>query len=261
MFGVEPVRGALFVGVPGTAKSLIVKATANDWRLPIVRVDIGRLMGSLVGESEARARQMTQILEASAPAIAWMDEIEKGLGGVASSAHSDAGTTARVFGHLLTWMQETTAPTLILSTANDLSMLPPELLRRFDAVWFFDVPTFEERAQIWTIHLRKRGRDPGRFDLDRLALGSENYTGAEIEKATKQALRRAFLDGRRAITEEDLLGILRSAEALAISHADRIEHARKALGGLAQPTSLPRAAHSKAGRTVEADGTRRLDLG
>lgn len=256
-FGVEPVRGALFVGVPGTAKSLVVKATANDWRLPIVRVDIGRLMGSLVGESESRARQMTQILEANAPAIGWIDEIEKGIGGVASSAHSDAGTTARVFGHLLTFMQEATAPVVIFATANDITLLPPELLRRFDAVWFFDVPRHDERRQIWSIHLGKRGRDPDAFDLDGLAEQSEKYTGHEIEKAVKQALRRAYLDGKREVTERDLIDILRFAEPLAVSHAERIEGARKALGGLAQPTSDP---HPHPAMNQVA-AVRKLDLG
>lgn len=256
-FGVEPVRGTLFVGVPGAGKSLIVKAAANDWRLPIVRVDVGRLMGSLVGESESRARQLTQILEASAPVVAWLDEVEKGIGGVASSAHTDAGTTARVFGHLLTWMQETTSPVMIAATANDIAMLPPEFLRRFDAIWFFDVPSRRERAQIWTIHLRKRGRDPQTFDLERLADQSDKYTGHEIEKAVKQALRRAYLDGQRAVAEDDLLGILRSAEPLAISHADRIEAARKALGGLALPTSDPgtevKREHAGTHRRLEID--------
>jgi AAA+ superfamily predicted ATPase len=253
-FGVEPVKGMICVGVPGTGKSFIIKAAANDWRLPLVRVDIGRLMGSLVGESEARARQLTQVLEASAPVVAWMDEIEKGIGGVHSSAFSDSGTTARVFGHLLTWMQETKAPVFIAATANDISLLPPELLRRFDAVWYFDVPSYEERLQIWAIHLRKRGRDPQQYDLHSLAAGSDGYTGAEIEKAVKQALRRAYLEGKRPITEADLLGILRSAQPLAVSRRDQLRAAEIALAGIARKTSAPAAEQvPRTGTPAEAE--------
>jgi SpoVK/Ycf46/Vps4 family AAA+-type ATPase len=253
---VEPVKGALFVGVPGTAKSLIVKALAHDWNLPLVRVDVGRLMGSLVGQSEQRAREMTKILEASAPVVAWLDEVEKGLGGAVSSARSDAGTTARVFGHLLTFFQETRAPIAFFATANDTSLLPPELLRRFDAIWFFDVPTEAEAKPIWTIHLRKRRRDPEKFDLDRLARGSARYTGAEIEKAVKEALRRAFLDGRRDVTEQDLLDILQSADPLAQSHADQIEAAKKHLGGLARPTTAGEAG----AKALRRPSSRTVDL-
>ena len=129
---------------------------------------MGRLMDGLVGESERRAREMTRIADAIAPCVLHADEVEKGIGGVESSAHTDSGTTARVFGHLLTWLQEARAPFFLVGTANRPDLIPPEFLRRLDAVWWFDVPAPEERRQIWEIHLRKRGRDPRQFDLAHL---------------------------------------------------------------------------------------------
>ena len=235
-FGVEPIRGALFVGIPGTGKSYVVKAAAHDWHLPLLRVDVGRLMSSLVGASESRAREMTKIAEAIAPCVLMFDEVEKGIGGVESSAQSDSGTTARVFGHLLTFMQETTAPVAVLATANDAELLPPEFLRRFDAIYWFDTPDDAERHDIWAIHLRKRGRDPKKFNLSYLVEHSDGYTGAEIEKAIKQSLRRAFLAGKKDLVPAQIINALKDAEPLAKSRSAQIETAKKALGGLAQPT-------------------------
>ena len=126
-----------------------------------------------MGESEHRAREMTRIVEAIAPCVLHADEVEKGIGGVESSAHTDSGTTARVFGHLLTWLQESRAPFFLVGTANRPELIPPEFLRRLDAVWWFDVPAPEERRQIWEIHLRKRHRDSQQFDLAHLIAESE----------------------------------------------------------------------------------------
>jgi AAA+ superfamily predicted ATPase len=259
-YGIEPVRGTLLVGIPGAGKSLIAKATGASWHLPIVRLDIGRLMTGIVGGSEARAREMTQIIEAIAPVVCWVDEVEKGVGGVASSAHSDSGTTARVFGHLLTWVQESKAPFFLIATANDPSLLPPEFLRRFDSVWWFDAPTAAERRQIWAIHLKKRRRDPAAFDLDRLVAESDRYTGAEIEKATKQALRHAYLDGRREPATDDLLQTIHQAEPIKATQADRLRLARESLGGLAQDTTLRATAGGEGARVGTTLPRRTLDL-
>ena len=181
---------------------------------------------------------MTRIVEAIAPCVLHADEVEKGIGGVESSAHTDSGTTARVFGHLLTWLQEARASFFLVGTANRPELIPPEFLRRLDAVWRFDVPAPDERRQIWEIHLRKRGRDPERFDLAHLIAESEGYTGAEIEKAVKQALRRAFLDGDREPGAADLAAVLREAEPIRTSHAERLDQARRSLRGLEKPTIL-----------------------
>jgi SpoVK/Ycf46/Vps4 family AAA+-type ATPase len=258
-YGIEPVRATLFAGIPGTAKSLIATAIGTSWNLPVVRLDMGRLMGGLVGESEHRAREMTRIVKAIAPCVLHADEVEKGIGGVESSAHTDSGTTARVFGHLLTWLQEARAPFFLVGTANRPELIPPEFLRRLDAVWWFDVPAPEERRQIWEIHLRKRGRDPRQFDLAHLIAESEGYTGAEIEKAVKQALRRAFLDSEREPGADDLVDALREAEPIRRSHAERLDQARRSLRGLEKPTI--RHDHGSSSTTATPElGVRLFDL-
>lgn len=197
-FGVEYPKGLLTLGVPGGGKGLSAKAVANQWRLPLLRLDMGSVFGGLVGESENNLRSALRIAEAMAPCVLWVDEIEKGLSGIASSNQSDGGTTARVFGSLLTWLQEKEAPVVCYFTANDISSLPPELLRkgRVDELFFIDLPTLEERKQILAIHLRKRKRDPRSFDLERLADECEGFVGAEIEQGIKEALIDAFSKGR-----------------------------------------------------------------
>ncbi|MCZ6690489.1 MAG: AAA family ATPase, partial [Planctomycetota bacterium] len=164
-FGLPAPRGLLLVGLPGCGKSLSAKAVAKAWQLPLMKCDFGRLMGSLVGQSEEQLRRAIATAEACAPMIFWCDEIEKGLSGGASSGVSDGGTTARVLGTFLSWMQEKTAPVMILATANDVSRLPPELLRkgRFDEIFTLDLPNQEDRVEILKIHIAKRGRDPKEF--------------------------------------------------------------------------------------------------
>jgi SpoVK/Ycf46/Vps4 family AAA+-type ATPase len=164
-----------------------------------------------------------------------------------------------VFGHLLTWLQESRAPFVLVGTANRPELIPPEFRRRLDAVWWFDVPTAEERRQIWEIRLRKRGRDPRQFDLVRLIAESEGYTGAEIEKAVKQALRRAFLDGEREPNAADLGAALREAEPIRTSHAERLDQARRSLRGLEKPTIRCDRGSSSATTTSEL-GVRLFDL-
>lgn len=193
-FGLPSPRGLLLVGVQGCGKSLAAKASANELQYPLLRMDIGRLFSKMVGETEFNIRRALTIAEAVAPVVLWIDEIEKGLSGVKSSSSSDAGTTSRVFGTIITWLQEKTAPVFVIATANEIEDLPPETLRkgRFDEIFFVDLPSEVERQEIFAIHLKKRDRDPRRFDLAYLAQISEGYSGAEIEQAIVEALFNVY---------------------------------------------------------------------
>lgn len=193
-FQLPPPKGLLLIGVPGCGKSLAAKTVSSEWKQPLLRMDVGKLFEGLVGSSEANIRRTIQFAEAVAPAILWIDEIEKGFSGVKSLG--DSGTTARVFSTFLTWLQEKKSRIFVMATANDISSLPPEFLRkgRFDEIFFVDLPFVEERAEILRIHLRKRGRDPERLgiDVDALARQSEGFSGAELEQAVIAALFKAF---------------------------------------------------------------------
>ena len=193
-FGLPSPRGVLLLGVQGCGKSLCAKAVSGLWGLPLLRFDIGRMFSSLVGSSEENIRRAIQVAESVAPVILWIDEIDKALAGAANSAGSDGGTSARVFGTLLTWLSEKTSPVFVIATANDVSQLPPELLRkgRLDEIFFVDLPAAVERRDIFRIHVQKRGRDPAKFDLDELARVSDGFNGAEIEEAVISALFDAF---------------------------------------------------------------------
>src|SRR5690606_24788706 len=208
------------IGIPGTGKSLTAKMISGLWRLPLLRLDVGALFGSLVGESEERLRLALKITEVVSPCVLWIDEIEKSL----SSGGGDGGTSQRVFGTILTWMQEKTAPVFVVATANDVGVLPPETLRRgrFDEVFFLDLPTDSERREIFAVHLRKRLRDPVAFDIMRLARLTDGYVGAEIEQAIVDALYRAFADGRD-ITTDDIAAAIGRLVPLSKSQRERIE--------------------------------------
>ncbi len=199
-FGLPAPRGVLLLGVQGCGKSLCAKAVASQWRLPLLRFDIGRMFGSLIGSSEENVRRAIAVAESVAPAILWVDEIDKAFAGAQGSGASDGGTTARVFGTFLTWLSEKTAPVFVVATANDISQLPPELLRkgRLDEIFFVDLPTEHERAEIFRVHLTRRGRDPRHFELSKLARAAEEFSGAEIEEAVNSALYEAFSGGGRA---------------------------------------------------------------
>jgi SpoVK/Ycf46/Vps4 family AAA+-type ATPase len=196
-FGLPEPRGLLLVGVQGCGKSLVARAVASAWRMPLLRLDVGRLFASLVGSSEENLRNAIKVAENVAPVVLWVDEIEKGLSGSQSSGFSDGGVSARVFVTLLTWLQEKTAPAFVVATANRIEQLPPELLRkgRFDEIFFIDLPALPERREIFAIHLAKRGRDPARFDLESLARRAEGFSGAEIEQAVVSGLYDAFAEG------------------------------------------------------------------
>jgi ATP-dependent 26S proteasome regulatory subunit len=227
-YGLPAPRGVLLVGVPGTGKSLAAKALAAEWQKPLLRLDTGRLFGSLVGESEANTRRALEIAEAVAPAVLWLDEVEKGLAGVQSSGNTDSGVTARVFGTFLTWLQEKKAPVFVVATANAVDQLPPEFLRkgRFDEIFFVDLPTQEEREDIFKVQLRKRNRNPQNFDIHLLASATENFTGAEIEEAVVSGMFTAWNDGKREVTTDDILTAVKGITPIAVGMADKIEALR-----------------------------------
>lgn len=229
-YGIPNPKGVLLVGIQGTGKSLSAKTIACEWRLPLLRLDTGRLFGGIVGESESRVRQMIQLAEAIAPCVLWIDEIDKAFGNIISGGDGDSGTSRRVFGSLITWMQEKTSPVFIVATANNVRILPAELLRkgRFDEIFFLNLPSESERQDIFKVHLQRlrptRLRD---FDLAILAKSSENFSGAEIEQVVIDGLYRAFgtfVNGqRRDLMTEDVLRSIEDTVPLAAIARSQIE--------------------------------------
>jgi hypothetical protein len=253
-YGLPVPKGMLVLGVPGTGKSLTAKATASVFGVPLLKLDAGRLFGGLVGQSEANVRSVIQTAEAISPCVLWIDEIEKGFGGVGGSGGStDGGTSARVFGTMLNWLQDKTAPVFVVATANDVSKLPPEMLRkgRWDELWFVDLPDTRERAAIWDLVIEKYGRDKTAFDTVVLARASELHTGAEIEAAFVEALHRGFAEEREP-GELDLGEVLSESVPLAVSMSESIERLRHWAKGRARHAS----AKGKPGRKG-----RKLELG
>ena len=227
-YGLPLPKGMLVLGVPGTGKSLTAKATASVFGVPLLKLDTGKLFGGLVGQSEANLRSVIQTAEAIRPSVLWIDEIEKGFGGVSGSGGStDGGTSARVFGTLLNWLQEKTHPVFVVATANDVGKLPPEFLRkgRWDELWFVDLPDTKERTAIWDIVIEKFGREPTTYDTVVLARASELHTGAEIEAAFVESLHRAVTEEREP-TELDLGQVLSGSVPLAITMSESIERLR-----------------------------------
>jgi ATP-dependent 26S proteasome regulatory subunit len=237
-FGLPAPRGILLLGVQGCGKSLTAKAVAHLWRLPLLRLDVGRIFAGLVGSSEQNMRRAIQMAETVSPCVLWLDEIEKGLAGVQSSGYADAGVTARVFATLNTWMQEKTKPVFVVATANEISQLPPELLRkgRFDEIFFVDLPDEADRREIFAVHLRKRKRDPQQFDLDRMAAEAAGFSGAEIEQAVVSGLYSAF-EEEREVNTEDILGALEQTVPLSVTMREDITLVRRWAKGRARPAS------------------------
>jgi hypothetical protein len=254
-YGLPVPKGMLVLGVPGTGKSLTAKATASVFGVPLLKLDAGRLFGGLVGQSEANVRSVIQTAEAISPCVLWIDEIEKGFGGAGGSGGStDGGTSARVFGTMLNWLQDKTAPVFVVATANDVSKLPPEMLRkgRWDELWFVDLPDTRERAAIWDLVIEKYGREVTAYDPVVLARASELHTGAEIEAAFVEALHRGFAEDREP-GELDLGEVLNESVPLAVSMSESIERLRRWAKG--------RARHASAGEKSTRRQGRKIDVG
>lgn len=222
-FGLTAPRGVLMLGVQGAGKSLCAKAIATAWHQPLLRLDPSALYASYIGESERNLRDALRQTEAMAPVILWIDEIEKGFASAASQS-TDGGLSKRMFGTLLTWMQEHEAPVFVIATANDIEALPPELLRkgRFDEIFFVDLPTEAVRKEIFAIHLRKRDRDPEKLDLDKMARISDGFSGSEIEQAIISALHEAYTS-KTDINTSGILSALRTSPPLSVTMAESVE--------------------------------------
>lgn len=224
-YRLPPPKGIVLLGIPGTGKSLTAKMVSGLWRMPLLRLDVGAIFGMYVGQSEERLRKATQLAETVAPCVLWIDELEKAFG---SQSGLDGGTSTRVFGSLLSWMQDKKAPVFIVATANDVSKLPPELLRRgrFDEIFFLDLPNVMEREEILKVHLKKVGRNPRDFDVRAVAEKCEDFVGAEIEQIVAKAMYRAFSDGVREFTTDDLQAGRAELIPLAKSQRERIDGLR-----------------------------------
>jgi len=242
-FGLPFPKGLLLIGIQGCGKSLSCKAIANIWNFPLLRLDVGALFQGIVGSSENNIRKAIKLAESISPCILWVDEIEKGFAGVQSSSFSDAGTTARVFGTFLTWMQEKTAPVFVVATANNVNVLPPEFLRkgRFDEIFFIDLPNKKERREIFDIHLTRRNRNTSSFDLDTLVDKSNRFSGAEIESAIISALFDAYeekLNNENADLETyHILKSLEKLVPLSTFMKEEIEKMRKWASKRTRPAS------------------------
>ncbi len=221
-------KGILLVGIQGAGKSLFAKAISSFWNFPLLRLDMGKVFSGLVGSSEQNMRQVFKVAESVAPCILWCDEIDKGMSGSKASGSTDGGTTSRVLGSWLTWMQDRKSPVFVVATANDVSSLPPELLRkgRFDEIFFVDLPKLLERKTIFKIHLEKRNRNPKNFNLELLADLSESFTGAEIEAAIEAALYEAFSDNKREIITSDIADAIKDSVPISKLMKEEIQYLR-----------------------------------
>ena len=240
-FGVDVPKGIMIVGMPGCGKSLAAKATASLFGMPLVRLDVGRLMGKYVGESEENMRKALRLSEAISPCVLWIDEIEKAFAGVGTGGSGHEVTT-RLFGQFLTWMQEKENTVFIVATANDISHLPPEFLRkgRFDELFFVDLPNGEERKNILDIHLKKRGKWSRDIDSIKLIKETAGFNGADIEAVVKDTIEKAFIEGKDEITTDDLMDTIQDTKSISQTLKDRIDSLRKAIMNIdIKPASYP----------------------
>jgi SpoVK/Ycf46/Vps4 family AAA+-type ATPase len=223
-YGLPQPKGMLILGVPGCGKSLIAKTTSRLWGLPLLRLDMGRVYdGSMVGRSEANLRGALKTAESISPAILFIDELDKAFAGTSGSADSDGGTSSRIFGSFLTWMQEKTSPIFVMATANRVERLPGEFLRkgRFDEIFFVDLPTQSEREDVFRIHLSKRNRDLERFDLLQLSKVADGFSGAEIEQALIAAMYDAFAQNRE-FTQLDIIAAIKATLPLSRTMSEQV---------------------------------------
>jgi len=246
-YGLPQPKGMLILGVPGCGKSLIAKTTSRLWGLPLLRLDLGRVYdGSMVGRSEANLRNALRTAESISPAILFIDEIDKAFAGSSGSSDSDGGTSSRIFGTFLTWMQEKTSPVFVMATANRVERLPGEFLRkgRFDEIFFVDLPNPEERNEIFRIHLQKRRRDISRFDLDQLTKVCEGFSGAEIEQGLISAMYEAFAQGRE-FTQLDIIASIRATLPLSKTMSEQVTALRDWARQRARPAAASIAEYQR----------------
>ncbi len=235
-FGLEPPRGVLLAGVPGCGKSLVAKTVARSWRMPLVLVDPGAIYGSYLGESEERLRSALDTVEAMAPVVLWLDELEKGF--ATGAVQGDSGVSQRVLGAFLHWLQERSAGVFLVATCNDVDRLPPEFLRRgrFDEIFFVDLPNAAERMAIFGLHLSKRGRDPEGFGLATLVAASDGFSGSEIEGAVVGGMYRAYAANHELSTEV-IVDELAATTPLSRTRAEEVAGLRAWAKGRAVPAS------------------------
>jgi len=245
-YGLPNPKGLLIVGIPGTGKSLTAKATAAVFKRPLLKLDAGRLFAGLVGQSESNLRSVISTVEAIAPCVLWVDEMEKGFSGSRSSGGTDGGTASRVFGTFLSWLQDRTAPVFVVATANDVTQLPPELLRkgRFDELFFVDLPNQQEREAIWRIQIAKFQRKPEKFDTLQLARATEGLTGSEIEQLFIDSLHEAF-SRRTEPTDLSIALLLNDLVPLSKLMSEQIDGLRRWAKGRAR-LATPQQSQSQA---------------
>lgn len=251
-FGVDVPKGIMIIGMPGCGKSLTAKATASLFEIPLVRLDVGRLLGKYVGESEENMRNALKLSEAISPCVLWIDEIEKAFAGVGGDGGGNDVTT-RLFGQFLTWMQEKENTVFIVATANDISHLPPEFLRkgRFDELFFVDLPNGMERRKILEIHLKKRKKWNENIDSIALIKETAGYNGADLEAVVKDTIERAFIEGRTTITTEDLLQSIKDTKSISCTLKDKIASIQKTVEKI---DIKPASRDDKDDRTVIENG-------
>lgn len=228
-FGVENPKGVLIAGVPGCGKSLNAKAAAAMFEVPLLRMDMGRLMGKYVGESEGNLRKAIALAEAIAPCVLWIDELEKAFAGI-GKGQGGSEVTTRLFGNFLTWMQEKESPVFVMATANNITDLPPELMRkgRFDEIFFVDLPNKEERKRIFEIHIKKRRKDDlADIDLNKLVEKTEGYSGADIEGVVKDAVEDAFANDKSKVDTDNILRMIEQTHSLSEIMKEPLEKMKK----------------------------------
>ena len=245
-YGLPQPKGMLILGVPGCGKSLIAKTTSRLWGLPLLRLDLGRVYDSAVGRSEANLRNALKTAESLAPAILFIDELDKAFAGNGNSSESDGGTSSRIFGSFLTWMQEKTSPVFVMATANRVERLPGEFLRkgRFDELFFVDLPSFEERRAIFDIHLSKRRLDISHFDIEQLVTVSDGFSGAEIEQAIIAAMYEAFAQDREFL-QSDIITAIKSTLPLSRTMMEQVTALRDWARQRARPASTLNAEYQR----------------
>ena len=240
-FGLEPPRGMIILGVQGCGKSLCARAVAGEWKLPLLKFQTAAVFDKFLGETEKRIQKLFQVAEQLAPAVLWIDELEKVFAGTGTdAATADAGTSSRMLGAFLSWMQERKAPVFIAATSNEVTALPPELIRkgRFDELFFVDLPNSAERRAIFTIQLTRRKRNPSEFDLDRLVAAAQGFSGAEIDNALQTAMYAAFSE-KKLLSTDLVLQALGSSVPLSTTRAEDIAALRAWAKDRAVPASAP----------------------